>query len=59
VYTFGDRSADVAFVPGASGVTVTITFDAESAHPEEAQREGWQAILDNFARHVVARHRAH
>jgi hypothetical protein len=49
----------VAFVPGASGVTVTITFDAESAHPEEAQREGWQAILDNFARHVVARHRAH
>jgi uncharacterized protein YndB with AHSA1/START domain len=58
-YTFGDRSADVSFVPGALGVTVTITFDAESAHPEEAQREGWQSVLDNFARHVVARHRAH
>jgi uncharacterized protein YndB with AHSA1/START domain len=58
-YTFGDRSADVSFVPGASGVAVTITFDAESEHPEEAQREGWQSILDNFARHVVARHRAH
>jgi G3E family GTPase len=26
---------------------------------EEAQREGWQSILDNFARHVVARHHAH
>ena len=31
---------------------VTVTFDGESTHSEEQQRSGWQAILDNFARHV-------
>jgi hypothetical protein len=35
-------------------VTVTVTFDSEPTHSEEQQRAGWQAILDNFARHVVA-----
>ena len=54
-YAFGDRSGAVEFVPGAGGVTVRVTFDAESTHPEEQQRQGWQAILDNFARHVQAR----
>jgi hypothetical protein len=58
-YTFGDRSADVELVSTAGGVLVTIRFDAEPEHPEEAQRQGWQSILDNFARHVVVRHRAH
>lgn len=51
-YTFGDRVGLVEFVPGADGVTVRVTFDAETTHPEERQRAGWQAILDNFARHV-------
>jgi uncharacterized protein YndB with AHSA1/START domain len=54
-YRFGDRAASVAFVPGANGVTVRVTFDAESDHPVEQQRQGWQAILDNFARHVHAK----
>jgi hypothetical protein len=45
----------VEFAEGSSGVTVKVTFDSESAHSEEQQRSGWQAILDNFARHVVAR----
>jgi uncharacterized protein YndB with AHSA1/START domain len=58
-YTFGDRSADVELVSTAGGVLVTISFVPESEHPEEAQRQGWQSILDNFARHVVARHNAH
>jgi uncharacterized protein YndB with AHSA1/START domain len=58
-YTFGDRSADVELVSTAGGVLVTIRFDAEPEHSEEAQRQGWQSILDNFARHVVVRHRAH
>jgi uncharacterized protein YndB with AHSA1/START domain len=51
-YTFGDRVGHVEFATGASGVVVTVTFDAESTHSEEQQRAGWQAILDNFARHV-------
>lgn len=56
-YSFGDRNARVDFEPGATGVKVTVTFDAETSHSEEQQRGGWQAILDNFARHVQARAR--
>ena len=50
--SFGDRILRVEFVPGKHGVTVRETFDAESTHPVEQQRQGWQAILDRFARHV-------
>ena len=53
-YTFGGRVGLVAFTQGPSGVTVRVTFDAEATHSEEQQRAGWQAILDNFARHVTA-----
>lgn len=51
-YAFGDRVAVVEFTEGIQGVTVTVSFDGESTHSEEQQRTGWQAILDNFARHV-------
>lgn len=54
-YAFGERVGRVEFSESAAGVEVTVTFDAEPAHPEEQQRAGWQAILDNFARHVTAR----
>lgn len=54
-YTFGGRVGLVEFTDGASGVTVKVTFDSESSHSEEQQRTGWQAILDNFARHVGER----
>jgi uncharacterized protein YndB with AHSA1/START domain len=52
-YSFGERVGLVEFGQGASGVTVTVTFDSEDTHSEAQQREGWQAILDNFARHVL------
>jgi hypothetical protein len=29
--------------------------DAETENPPELQRTGWQAILDNFGRHVEAK----
>jgi uncharacterized protein YndB with AHSA1/START domain len=51
-YSFGDRNALVEFAEGPTGVSVTVTFDSEPTHSEEQQRAGWQAILDNFARHV-------
>lgn len=54
-YSFGDRVATVEFIKGAGGVTVRVTFDAETTHSEEQQRQGWQAILNNFARHVAAK----
>lgn len=54
-YAFGDRAARVEFTPDRDGVRVKVTFDPESEYPIEHQRAGWQAILDNFARHVAAR----
>lgn len=53
-YTFGDREARVEFAEAPAGTTVRVTFDGENENPEEMQRAGWQAILDNFARHVEA-----
>ena len=50
--SFGDRSLLVEFSDGPTGVTVRETFDSEPTHSIEQQRTGWQAILDNFARHV-------
>ncbi|MYM39792.1 SRPBCC domain-containing protein [Duganella qianjiadongensis] len=52
---FGERTLLVEFLTGAEGVTVRETFDAETVYPEEQQRAGWQAILDNFARHILAK----
>lgn len=54
-YSFGGRGAVVEFVESASGVAVTVTFDAEETHSIEQQRDGWQAILDSFARHVASK----
>ena len=54
-YSFGDRVAQVDFIPGETGVTVRVTFDSEQTHSIEQQRTGWQAILDNFARHVATK----
>ena len=51
-YAFGDRTAKVEFSEDPNGVKVRVSFDSESTHSVEQQRDGWQAILDNFARHV-------
>lgn len=53
-YAFGDRTAQVQFTEGPQGVKVSVTFDSEETHSIEQQREGWQAILNNFARHVAS-----
>lgn len=53
-YQFGDRTAEVTFAQQPDGVVVTVRFDPETTHPIEMQRAGWQAILDNFKRHVEA-----
>lgn len=54
-YSFGDRHGVVEFVQENEGVMVRVTFDAETTHPEAQQRQGWQAILNNFAKHVAAK----
>lgn len=53
-YSFGDRSAQVEFADSPKGVIVRVSFDSEPTDPIEEQREGWQAILNNFTRHVEA-----
>ena len=54
-YAFGERKAEVEFVPEAKGVTVRVTFDAETTHSVEQQQGGWQAILESFKRYVEAK----
>lgn len=57
-YSMADgREVQVEFVEDADGVRVRETFDAETQNPPELQRQGWQAILDNFGRHVEAKSR--
>ncbi len=54
-YTMADgRKVEVRFTSINGSTTVTETFDPESENPEEMQRQGWQAILDNFKRHTEA-----
>ncbi|HEY0674180.1 MAG TPA: SRPBCC family protein [Longimicrobiales bacterium] len=49
------REVQVGFAERADGVVVTETFETENENPPELQRQGWQAILDNFRRHVEAK----
>ncbi|HEX8391471.1 MAG TPA: SRPBCC family protein [Longimicrobium sp.] len=52
-YSLGDeRTVSVEFSEQEGGVLVRETFDAETQNDAEMQRQGWQAILDNFGRHV-------
>lgn len=46
------RKARTTFEAAGNGTRVTTVFDAETQNSIEMQRSGWQAILDNFRRHV-------
>lgn len=55
VYVIGDgRTVVTTFEAKEGDVTITTTFEAEDIFPEEMQRDGWQAILDNFKKYVVS-----
>jgi uncharacterized protein YndB with AHSA1/START domain len=47
------RKVQVRFTAENSQVHVVETFEAETMHPPEMQREGWQAILNNFKAYVL------
>lgn len=49
------HEVQVEFVERRGDVLVKETFDTETENTAELQRQGWQAILDNFGRHVEAR----
>ena len=51
-YVFDERNVSVNFTESSDGILVKVSFDPESIHSEEQQREGWQAILNNFAKYI-------
>ena len=51
-YVFAERTVLVEFMNHETGVSVRITFDAETEHTFDEQQQGWQSILNNFKKHV-------
>lgn len=49
--TDGRRVTTVFHVEGGA-TRVKTTFDAEKENPVDMQRQGWQSILNNFARYA-------
>jgi uncharacterized protein YndB with AHSA1/START domain len=54
-YVFDERNVSVNFTESSDGILVKVSFDPESIHSEEQQRQGWQSILNNFAKYVSER----
>lgn len=53
VYSMSDgRRVKIIFTDKGGQTEVVETFDAEAENPLDMQREGWQAILDNFKRYT-------
>jgi uncharacterized protein YndB with AHSA1/START domain len=49
------REVKITFTEVADGIKVTETFDAETVNPLEKQRNGWQAIMDNFKKYTESK----
>jgi uncharacterized protein YndB with AHSA1/START domain len=46
------RKVEISFTETPNGIEVIEKFDPETQNPEEMQRGGWQAIMDNFKSYV-------
>lgn len=54
-YTLADgRQVNVNFKNLGDKTAVTVIFDAETENSEAMQRDGWQAILENFRKYAEA-----
>ncbi len=52
-YSMADgRQATTTMEPKDGGTRVEIVFDSESVNPVDMQKQGWQAILNNFKNYV-------
>ena len=51
-YGFEGRTITVDFKDVIGHTLVTVSFDPETENPIELQRNGWQAILDNFKQYT-------
>ena len=47
-----ERQVDVSFEDNKDNTIVTVIFHAENKNPVEMQKNGWQAILNNFKMYV-------
>ncbi len=50
------RKVTVTFVPREKSVQVVVTFEMENENSRQLQRDGWQAILNNFKKHAEVAH---
>jgi uncharacterized protein YndB with AHSA1/START domain len=46
------RTSRTTFIRTPQGTLIETTFDADPENPLDAQRAGWQAILDNYRKHA-------
>jgi uncharacterized protein YndB with AHSA1/START domain len=46
------RKVKISFVKGVDSIKILEYFEPEKVNPIEAQKQGWQAILNNFKRYV-------
>jgi uncharacterized protein YndB with AHSA1/START domain len=52
-YTLDDgRKVNIRFIGQEDETKIIETFESENINPIELQREGWQAILDNFKKYT-------
>jgi uncharacterized protein YndB with AHSA1/START domain len=55
-YTIADgRKVQVSFSSQAEATKVVETFEAEDTHSIEMQKEGWQAIMNNFKKYAESK----
>jgi len=52
VYEFSGRQVKVEFFGSDNATEVRVSFDPETENPIEMQKNGWQAILDNFKQYA-------
>jgi uncharacterized protein YndB with AHSA1/START domain len=56
-YTIGDgRKVKIFFNEAYGKTTIVQSFEAESIHSAEMQRNGWQSILNNFRKYAESNH---
>jgi len=61
-YELGDkREVEILFIAENGGIRVIEIFDAENENSMELQKNGWQAILNNYKKYVENRsnHESH
>jgi uncharacterized protein YndB with AHSA1/START domain len=53
IYTLGDgRNVQISFSENGKETLVAETFEAEHTYTPELQKQGWQAILNNFKKYA-------